>query len=33
VAIGGLIVGTFLTLVYIPVLYILKEKILSLFLK
>ena len=27
VAIGGLIVGTFLTLVYIPVLYILKEKI------
>jgi len=33
VAIGGLIVGTFLTLVYIPVLYILKEKILSLLLK
>ncbi len=27
VAIGGLIVGTFLTLIYIPVLYILKEKI------
>ncbi len=27
VAIGGLIVGTFLTLVYIPVLYIIKEKI------
>ncbi len=27
VAIGGLILGTFLTLVYIPVLYILKEKI------
>ncbi len=27
VAIGGLIVGTFLTLIYIPVLYILKERI------
>ncbi len=33
VAIGGLIVGTFLTLVYIPVLYVLKEKILSFFLR
>ncbi len=27
VAIGGLVVGTFLTLIYIPVLYILKERI------
>ena len=27
VAIGGLIVGTFLTLIYIPVLYILKERV------
>jgi len=27
VAIGGLIVGTFLTLIYIPVLYILKERL------
>jgi multidrug efflux pump subunit AcrB len=29
VAIGGLIVGTFLTLIYIPVLYILKERIIG----
>ena len=27
VAIGGLVIGTFLTLIYIPVLYILKEKL------
>ena len=29
VAIGGLIVGTFLTLIYIPVLYILKERMIG----
>ncbi len=29
VAIGGLVVGTFLTLIYIPVLYILKERIIG----
>ncbi len=31
VAIGGLIIGTFLTLIYIPVLYILKEKLVARF--
>jgi len=33
VAIGGLVVGTFLTLVYIPTLYIIKEKLLDFFLQ
>ncbi len=31
VAIGGLIVGTFLTLIYVPVLYILQEKLVARF--
>jgi len=33
VAIGGLIVGTFLTLIYVPVLYILQEKLVDRFRK
>ena len=32
-AIGGLIVGTFLTLIYVPILYILQEKLVARFRK